>query len=137
MPLLVNQDNRFNSLSYAQPSWIFGLWKTEYLKAAFPPRNFDCLDVYLLQRALLEGKVVSFQTDNPMTIGTWDWKGKVPNADNGRRFRAAKSIFLSGLLLRRNGYLAEKSQVSVFLKEAQGRLRFARHLTKKLVEQRQ
>ena len=137
MPVTVNRDNRFSSSIYADPSWIFGLWKTGSLKAAFPRQNFDWLDTYLLQRVILEGKVVSFQTDNPLTIGSWNWKGKVPNADNGRRFRATKSIFLSGLCFLRNGYLSEKSQVIVFLLEARGRLKLARELTKKLVKQRQ
>jgi|688.fasta_scaffold44931_7 hypothetical protein len=137
MPVTVSRDNRFTSFIYAQPSWIFGLWKTDYLKATFPRQSFDWLDTYLLQRVLLEGKVVSFQTDNPLTIGTWNWKGKVPNANNGRRFRVSKSIFLSGLCLLRNGYLSEKSQVIAFLLEARGRLILARELTKKLTKQRQ
>lgn len=136
LPLAVNRDNRVNSLTYAEPSWIFGLWRTNYLKAAFPNRNFDWLDTHLLQRVLLEGRVSSFQTDNPITIGTWNWRGKVPNADNGRRFKAGRSIFLSGLCLLRNGFLAEKSQLITFVREARGRIKFARELTKKLVDQR-
>lgn len=135
-PALETREDRFHSALYAQPSWIFGLWKTEFLKATFPRRSFDWLDTFLLQRVILEGKVANFHTENPMTIGTWNWRGKVPNADNGHRHKPGKSIFLSGMHLMRSGYLVEKSQIGTFLVEARNRFTLAKELNEKLVEQR-
>jgi hypothetical protein len=65
---------------YPEPSWIFGLWNTNHLRAIFPKRDFDWLDVHLLQTVMIQGQVISVKTDTVMTIGTWMWANKLPNA---------------------------------------------------------
>ena len=63
-----------------EPSWIFGLWNTRFLKRYLPVVDFDWLDVHLLQQALLSRKVIHVRTTSPMIIGTWNWANKKPNS---------------------------------------------------------
>ncbi len=135
-PRPVSRADRFKSAIYAEPSWIFGLWNAEYLKQVFPTGDFDWLDTYLLQRALLEGRVSCCNTDYPMTIGTWEWKSKVPNAVDGKRHKAYRSILFSGVNFLSNGYLLNKSELTLFVVEARNRMILAKNLTEKLVEER-
>lgn len=51
-----------------EPSWIFGVWRREYLAAIFPRSDFDWLDSLLLIQTLTQGAVVHVQT-SPARIG--------------------------------------------------------------------
>lgn len=64
------------------PSHIFGIWDLGWLKANFPPSNFDWLDVYLLSLAYLEG--TTKLVPGLRQIGTTK---KAPHRVNGRYHR--------------------------------------------------
>lgn len=63
------------------PSFIFGVWKVEFLKRSWPSKSMDWLDTYLLLRARLEGKVVTIPDREPWVIGAIK---KDPHRVNGR-----------------------------------------------------
>ena len=71
-------DNYVLAAINPEPSWIFGLWDTKFLRRAIPKYDFDWLDVHLLQQALLSKKVLNVDTESVMTIGTWNWANKKP-----------------------------------------------------------
>jgi hypothetical protein len=73
-------DAYLSALMNPEPSWIFGLWNTRFLKRYMPVVDFDWLDVHLLQQALLSHKVICVDTTSPMIIGTWNWANKKPNS---------------------------------------------------------
>lgn len=55
-PNISSSDSTLKSIIYCEPSWIFGVWRTEYLQSIFPDASFDWLDTYLLQKVLLTGR---------------------------------------------------------------------------------
>lgn len=64
----------------AEPSWIFGIWESEYIKEHFPKEDFDWLDFYLLQKVCCDERVKRIETVTPLIIGTWNWAGKSPHS---------------------------------------------------------
>jgi hypothetical protein len=98
-PCFLTSKNKVSSIIHAEPSWIFGIWNTQYLKSIFPNRDFDWLDVYLLQRALLDNVVEVVDVKSPMIIGTWHWADKIPAPTSGRYhnpfFAIALQIYLT------------------------------------------
>jgi hypothetical protein len=79
-PSLTSRRSRFLSCEIAEPSWIFGVWRTNYLKSIFPSNDFDWLDFFLLQKSLCENQVVRVETNTRLVIGTWRWANKVPHS---------------------------------------------------------
>jgi len=114
----------------------FGVWRTSELKRLFPRRDFDWLDVTLLQRSILAKKVIVCETEPMLTIGTWNWANKTANAVNGRNHRALLSIAKSFANFARHGYLFNRSEAIEFYVESLGRFRLARRLNADLLEKR-
>lgn len=79
-PNLESISNRVYSSAKAEPSWIFGLWRTNFLNNIFPKKDFDWLDLYLLQTAIRSNKVKIGKTSTPTVIGTWKTTSKIPYA---------------------------------------------------------
>lgn len=68
----------------APTSWIFGIWRTSYLRDIYPRKNFNWLDSYVIARAILD-EVIQFDwVSNPSLIGVWP--DRPPNAV-GRSWR--------------------------------------------------
>lgn len=84
LPDLTNIYTRVLASLNIDPSWMFGVWKTSYLKNIFPKENFDWLDCDILQEVLLNGKVSIFNSVNPALIGTHYTFNRRPNAVNSR-----------------------------------------------------
>jgi len=80
LPDMDNPTSLVDSAVFAEPSWIFGIWNREFLGSIFPVKNFDWLDVHILQCALLSKKVGAVAADTEMIIGTWEWANKRPNS---------------------------------------------------------
>jgi len=91
-PSLKSPKEIIRSAIYAEPSWIFGIWNTKYLKSIFPTHDFDWLDVYLLQRVVLDLGVSVCEVADPTIIGTWHWANKIPHAVNGIRHNPARAL---------------------------------------------
>jgi hypothetical protein len=105
-----------NSTLMCEPSWIFGVWRTEFLKQIFPRFNFDWLDTYLLQRAILSGKVLLIEVPTPTLIGTWDWAKKIPRSVSPRGHNPALAIVFQLLTLPRILKVRPKSFWGVMLR---------------------
>jgi glycosyltransferase involved in cell wall biosynthesis len=97
-PNISSSDSTLKSIIYCEPSWIFGVWRTEYLQSIFPDASFDWLDTYLLQKVLLTGRVECIPVPDPMVIGTWHWRNKIPSSDN-RRFHNPYPAILKQITL--------------------------------------
>lgn len=78
-PSLSSKKGRLASCEFAQPSWIFGLWRSIYLKSIFPSQDFDWLDYFLLQKTLCLDEVIIVETPTKLVIGTWNWANKSPH----------------------------------------------------------
>jgi glycosyltransferase involved in cell wall biosynthesis len=78
-PSLSSKKSRLASCEFAEPSWIFGIWRSDYLKSNFPLENFDWLDYFLLQKSLCLDEVIVVETASNLVIGTWNWAGKSPH----------------------------------------------------------
>ena len=89
-PFLNSRRSRFESCEVAEPSWIFGVWRTQYLKSIFPAGNFDWLDFYILQKSLCDNQIVNVETESKLVIGTWKWANKVPHSVVGSGPRASE-----------------------------------------------
>lgn len=81
-PMLKSNKFIAESAIYAEPGWIFGLWDTKYLVSIFPSKNFDWLDVHILQRVLATKRVGLVDVADRATIGTWEWANRPPNSVN-------------------------------------------------------
>ncbi len=68
----------------AEPSWIFGVWRRDFLLSIFPKKSFDWLDSHLLQRVLISERVYVVDVEHRATIGTWFWKNRLPNSVHPR-----------------------------------------------------
>lgn len=101
LPDLSTSRTTVDSALHSEPSWIFGIWRTTYLQSIFPKRNFDWLDTYLLQKALLSRKVSLMSVENPTIIGTWHWANKVPNSVSHKGHNPWMAIFHQVTLLPR------------------------------------
>ncbi len=64
-----------------QPGYIFGVWKTEFLKRIWPEKTMDWLDSYILLVARLEGRVAVAPSEFRSTIG---YAEKAPQRVNGK-----------------------------------------------------
>jgi glycosyltransferase involved in cell wall biosynthesis len=93
LPDLSSSRSIVQSALHSEPSWIFGIWRTRYLRSIFPSRNFDWLDTHLLQKALLSNKVSVISTANPTIIGTWHWAAKVPSSVSQKGHSPWMAIF--------------------------------------------
>lgn len=51
------------------PAWIFGLWRTHYLRDIFPRLDFNWLDTMILSRAIAEQSVYHQSMPKPARIG--------------------------------------------------------------------
>jgi hypothetical protein len=80
LPDLTNSYTRVLASLNIDPSWMFGVWKTSYLKEIFPKNDFDWLDCDILQEVLLKGKVSIFTSAKPALIGTHYKLNRQPNA---------------------------------------------------------
>lgn len=98
-PDLETLKGTIDSALVSEPSWIFGVWRTAYLREIFPRRNFDWLDTYLLQRAMLSSKVVVLDVSNPTLIGTWNWAKKIPRPVSSRGHNPVLAILYQLRLL--------------------------------------
>ncbi len=78
-PSLSSKKSRLASCEIAEPSWIFGVWKSDYLKSIFPIEDFDWLDFFLLQKTLCLDEVIIVETPTNLVIGTWNWAKKSPH----------------------------------------------------------
>ena len=63
------------------PSFIFGVWRTDFVKAVWPAQNMDWLDTYLLLRVRTEGRAQVICDIEPWVIGS---SSKRPHKVNGR-----------------------------------------------------
>lgn len=97
-PCLTNNKALAEAALQCEPSWIFGIWNSIYLKSIFPRTNFDWLDCYILQKTLLSRKVEVLSVSDPTLIGTWNWASKIPNSVNPKGHWPARAI-LHQLLL--------------------------------------
>lgn len=136
LPKITDRKESFFSALYAEPSWIFGIWKSSYLRNIFPRKDFDWLDSYILHRVLIEEKVVVVEDSEPMTIGTWTHLNKIPNSVNGHNFNANVFILKSFLSSLKCGYLLKYKELSEFRKVSKFRSSQARNLSKRLMQQR-
>lgn len=136
LPKISDRKENFFSALYAEPSWIFGIWKSGYLKAIYPKKDFDWLDSYILHRVLIEKKVVVVEGSEPMTIGTWTYLNKVPNSVNGHNFNANIFILKSFLSSLKFGYLLTYKELSEFRKVSRFRIYQAKNLSMRLMQQR-
>jgi|LauGreDrversion4_1035100.scaffolds.fasta_scaffold12367_1 hypothetical protein len=91
-PLLISNKSIAESAIYAEPGWIFGLWNTKYLVSIFPNRNFDWLDVHILQRVLTTKRVGLVVVNDRATIGTWIWANRPPNSVNPKGHSPFRAI---------------------------------------------
>lgn len=82
------------------PSYLFGLWRTDYLLKYWPKNPFDWLDYCLVVRAMASSAVL--QTDfGPLTLGFTP--GRPPHAVSGEGHssrRASKEIIAVALTAR-------------------------------------
>lgn len=93
-----------------EPSWIFGIWQTDYLSENFPVHNFDYLDTFLLTSALYAGAISVVSLESPSIIGIWP--NRQPNFVNGRYHTFFRwSIKALNLLVRKSPFQT-KSWVS-------------------------
>lgn len=102
MPSLNSNRLRVNSAIDVDPSWMFGIWDKKYLVSIFPKRNFDWLDVHILQKVLISNSVRLVEVPQPATIGTWFWANKSPHSVSPRGhspFWAILYQFTTGLSL--------------------------------------
>lgn len=51
------------------PGYVFGVWKTEFVRSIWPRNSMDWLDTYLLLCARTSGKVESLSDSGPWIIG--------------------------------------------------------------------
>lgn len=100
-PDMKTNGSAFLSALHSEPSWIFGVWRTEYLQNIFPRCDFDWLDTHLLQKVLLTGKVSVVSVPTPTLIGTWHWANKVPNSVSQKGHNPTLAIIYQLLLLPR------------------------------------
>lgn len=98
-PDLHSIESIIDSALMCEPSWIFGVWRTNFLNNVFPKRNFDWLDTFLLQKALLTSLVTVYVTDTPTIIGTWNWANKVPRPVSSRGHNPFLAIVYQIMLL--------------------------------------
>ena len=80
MPSLDSNRLRAKSALDVDPSWMFGVWQTRYLVSIFPKRNFDWLDVHILQKVLISNSVKLVEVPEPTIIGTWTWANRSPHS---------------------------------------------------------
>lgn len=80
-----------------EPSWIFGIWDTSYLKAIFPSQNYDFLDTVLLARVLFDNEIEVLNVARPSVIGLWP--NRPPNHVNGKYHGFAMWAFAALRLL--------------------------------------
>lgn len=73
------------------PSYVFGLWSTDFLLRHWPERPFDWLDYTLVIRAGLEQRVRRTD-DGPLVLGFTP--GKVPHAVSGRSHSSVRAAFV-------------------------------------------
>ncbi len=52
-----------------QPTWVFGLWRGDWLRSAFPPNDFDWLDCALLHKAIMSNAVSWVSEADPLVCG--------------------------------------------------------------------
>jgi len=64
-----------------QPGFIFGVWRTEFLKKIWPSKSMDWLDSYILLAVRLEGDVGLASSDVYSSLGHTD---KPPKRVNGK-----------------------------------------------------
>lgn len=95
MPSIETNSAKVKSSIYAEPSWIFGIWKTKFLLDIFPKHNFDWLDVYLLQTTILTGNILVRNMQLPTIIGTWNWANRPPNSVNGKKHNLTLYLLFS------------------------------------------
>jgi hypothetical protein len=74
-------DGRWQYFS-TEPSWIFGIWETSYLKKIFPSKSYDFLDTILLAHVLFDDEISLICVKNPSVIGLWP--NRPPNHVNGK-----------------------------------------------------
>lgn len=88
-----------------EPSWIFGIWDTAYLKRIFPSRNYDFLDTILLATVLFDNEITVLHVENPSVIGLWP--NRAPNHVNGKYHGFARwSLEALTLLVSRKPFAA-------------------------------
>lgn len=51
------------------PTWVFGLWRGDWLRAAYPPHDFDWLDCALLHKAIMSNSVRWVCDVEPLVCG--------------------------------------------------------------------
>ncbi len=89
-----------------EPSWIFGIWETTYLKGIFPSQNYDFLDTILLANVLFDNEIMVLNVENPSVIGLWP--NRPPNHVNGKYHGFAKwSLEALTLLVSRKPFDAQ------------------------------
>lgn len=98
-PRLESEKFLIESAINAEPSWIFGVWRTQFLKENFPSDYFDWLDVFLLQKVLLCGKVIKIGVESPTIIGTWNWANKLSHSVELTGPFARRFLLKFGILL--------------------------------------
>jgi hypothetical protein len=135
VPNMQSRQSRFNSALYAEPSWIFGIWRSDYLREVFPSSNFDWLDSYLLIKAVASNKTGLTRVSEPMIIGTWNWRGKIPHSVNGRSHSSKKYLLYSTWALLTNGYLFHYKELYEYLRLCIYRVKQAKRLTIQLRKQ--
>jgi hypothetical protein len=97
-----------SALLHCEPSWMFGIWRTSFLKKNFPLRNFDWLDTHLLQRVLLSRSVKVVELPEPTLIGTWHWANKIPASVSKKGHSPVWAVLYQLTLLPRILWLSPK-----------------------------
>jgi hypothetical protein len=64
------------------PSWIFGIWNTNFLNSIFPKKDFDWLDTLILSVTMMTSKIHILANDEKLKIGITT--GKSPHTVNGK-----------------------------------------------------
>jgi hypothetical protein len=113
-PSISCPDSTLKSIIYCEPSWIFGIWRTNYLSSIFPKSDFDWLDTYLLQKVILTRKVAHINVQDPMIIGTWHWKSKIPSSVNGHSHNPYPAIFRQVLISPAISFLSIRAPRLIF-----------------------
>lgn len=119
-----------------EPSWIFGIWDSAYLRQIFPKRNFDWLDSYLLGRAISQNVVLSLHNLEPQIIGTWKWLGKEPTSVNGKFHSGFGWLSYFLLFALKSKLIVSLRWSEVWKSGIQPRFRYASSSKKKYLESR-
>jgi hypothetical protein len=78
----ISTDAFFESNPFSiNPSFLFGIWKTDFIRTAWTEKSMDWLDTYILLQARIQGPVETIVVEDPWIIGATN---KSPHKVNGK-----------------------------------------------------